>query len=649
MPEVAARTVPLALLTFGAPPRAQLPAALARDVGGEALGHVVASALPVALASRLRRKAGLECNALHLGMNPAGGESRMRLLPVPLDAARLADFGRSLSSRRLAIGEFAAVAEARLHLMLIDCERRRVAVEATVAAGGGLRRLFADALRFFARDAALAPGLSEAEFAAAAEGNDDAFLWYLRALHVGQHGDAAGRPAELESMLLLLTNALSEDPDFEEAALALNELVLRWLLPQERGWLEAQATPLLEAAARASGERAEVVFALISALLPVVAPPRLLALLERPFAATHELRRRVARAQLLELLGRREEARAELAAAQALAPDDDALENFAARLDEEAGDAAAARRRQDRILARSPDDALALEGRVRALASEDAAAALALAARVLAPGRPVGAALLEALAGAAERAPAFAAAALAKPLAQLRVDEQAPAELLAALGRLFASAGQAARAEMHFLIALERGLPAATAARVAWLLARPGDVAGAAAAESVAAALARDDVAAAQAALASLPPLPAFWRRDLFAAEIRAKQGELAAAQAELEALLPRAAGDGEVHAALARTLARAGRRDAAIAAFETACGKRRADTSLRVELAELHLAAAEAEAKGPDAAGHRGLARTLLADVLAHAPGDARARSLLARVNGEGGEAGAASAGTGA
>src|SRR5262245_36324398 len=112
MAQTATKTVPLALLTFGAPPRAQLPAALARDVGGEALGHVVASALPVALASRLRRKAGLECNALHLGpaagaavgMNPAGsGEGRMRLLPVPLDTARLADFGRSLSSRRLAI------------------------------------------------------------------------------------------------------------------------------------------------------------------------------------------------------------------------------------------------------------------------------------------------------------------------------------------------------------------------------------------------------------------------------------------------------------------------------------------------------------------------------------------------------------------
>lgn len=647
MVQGATRSVPLALLTFGAPPRARLPPALARDVGGEALGHVVASAIPVALASRLRRRAGLDCSALHLGVAATapgpGGESRMRLLPVPLDATRIADLGRSLSVRRLATGEIEAGAEGRLHLLLLDCERRRVAAETTVAADGGLRRLFADALRFFARDAALAPALDDAGLASAAEGGEEAFLWYLRALHVGQRGEG-DRPVELESMLLLLTNALSEDPDFEDAALALDELALRWLRPQERGWLEAQAAPLLEAAARTRGEHAAVVFALVSALLPVVVPERLLALLERPFAGRNEVRRHVTRAQLHELLGRGADAQAEVAAARALAPDDDELENFAARLEETAGDAAAARRHYERILERSPDDPLAFEGRVRGLAAEDPAAALAQAARALEPGRPVGAALLDALAGAAERAPELAASSLAKPLAQMRVDEQAPAELLAALGRLLASAGQTARAEMHFLIALERGLPAATAARVAWRLVKPGDVAGAASAAAVAAALARDDFAAAQTALAVLPPAPAFWRRDLYAAQIRAMQGELAEAKQELTALLPRAAGDGEVHAALARTLTRLGERDAAIASFETACGRRRADLSLRIELAALHVEAAAAGDAG--AAGHRGLARTLLADVLAHAPGDARSRALLAKL---GGEEGAASAGASA
>src|SRR5262245_38666388 len=177
MPEGATKSVPLALLTFAAPPRAQLPPALARDVGGEALGHVVASALPVALASRLRRRAGIECNALNLGP-AAGGDGRMRILPVPVDPARLADLGRSLSSRRLAIGEFEAGDGVRLHLMLIDCERRRVAAETTVAADAGLRRLFADALRFYARDGGLAPGLAEAELAPASGAGDDALLWY---------------------------------------------------------------------------------------------------------------------------------------------------------------------------------------------------------------------------------------------------------------------------------------------------------------------------------------------------------------------------------------------------------------------------------------------------------------------------------------
>src|SRR5882672_1734700 len=108
------KSAPLALLTFGAPRRAELPAALARDCGGEALGHVVASALPVALASRLRRRAGIECNALHLGAGEKGDEARMRIPSVPLDATRFADLGRSLSARRLAVGEFLPGAEGGL-------------------------------------------------------------------------------------------------------------------------------------------------------------------------------------------------------------------------------------------------------------------------------------------------------------------------------------------------------------------------------------------------------------------------------------------------------------------------------------------------------------------------------------------------------
>jgi len=630
------KSVPLALLSFGAPPRAQLTAPLARDCGGEALGHVVASAFPVALASRLRRHGGLECNAFHLGVAEVGSECRMRLLPVPLDPARLADLGRSLSSRRLAIGEFGAGADGGLHLLLIDCERRRVTAETNVASTGDLRRLFADALRFYARDCGLAPALPDADFAPPTEGGDEAFVWYLRALHVGQRGDAANRPAELEAMILLLTNALSEDPDFEDAAIALNELVLRWLMPQERGWLEAQAAPLLEAAARTRGDHADVVFALLSTLLPVVAPERLLALLERPLAAPFEVRRQISRAQLFELLGRFADARAAIDAAQTLAATDDTLEIFAARLEEQAGDAAAAQRRFVKVLARTQDEPLALEGRVRGLAAEDPAAAFDLAPRALAPGRPVGAALIEALAAAAERAPELATKALAKPLAQMRVDERAPAELLAALGRLFSATGQRARAEMHFLIALERGLPSESAARVAWLLLRPADLAGATAAAAVAAALARDDLAAAQAALDALPPLSNYWRRDLFAAELKERRGALAAAKGELTALLPRSAGDGEVHAALARTLARMGERAAAIAALETACAKRRADTSLRVELARFH-----AEGGG---AVEQDFARSLLTDVLAYAPGDGRARALLATLA-NGGAAAAASA----
>jgi Flp pilus assembly protein TadD len=90
-----------------------------------------------------------------------------------------------------------------------------------------------------------------------------------------------------------------------------------------------------------------------------------------------------------------------------------------------------------------------------------------------------------------------------------------------------------------------------------------------------------------------------------------------------LQALVPRSAGDGEVHAALARTLARLGERAAAIAAYETACSRRRADTALRIELAQL-----QAEA------GNLPFARSLLSDVLAHAPGDARARQLLATLS---------------